>query len=40
VARPARRDRLFAEPDRQAATLPQGSIIFRPVGYPILLLGM
>src|SRR6202007_3074970 len=36
---PPGRDRLFAEPDRQAATLPQGSIIFRPVGYPILLLG-
>jgi hypothetical protein len=29
----------LAEPDRQAATLPQGSIIFTPVGYPILLLG-
>src|ERR1700694_2573426 len=37
--RPPGRDRLFAEPDRQAATLSQGSIIFRPVGYPILLLG-
>ena len=36
---PPGRDRLLAEPDRQAATLPQGSIIFRPVGYPILLLG-
>ena len=36
---PPGRDRLFAEPDRQAAALPQGSIIFRPVGYPILLFG-
>src|SRR6202035_1551581 len=36
---PPARDRLFADPDRQAATLPQGSIIFTPVGYPILLLG-
>ena len=33
------RDRLFGEPHRQAATLAQGSIIFRPVRYPILLLG-
>src|SRR5438309_1052087 len=33
------RDRLFAEPDRQTATLAQASIIFRPVRYPILLLG-
>jgi hypothetical protein len=33
------RDRLFAEPHRQATTLAQGSIIFRPVRYPILLLG-
>src|SRR5207237_4770801 len=32
------RDRLFGEPHRQAATLAQGSIIFRPVRYPILLL--
>src|SRR5207237_7002183 len=32
------RDRLFGEPQRQAATLAQGSIIFRPVRYPILLL--
>src|SRR5213592_17072 len=31
------RDRLFAEPDRQTATLAQASIIFRPVRYPILL---
>ena len=36
---PPGRDRLFAEPHRQTATPPQGSIIFRPVGYPILLLG-
>src|SRR5205085_7368838 len=36
---PPGRDRLFAEPHRQAATLAQGSIIFRPVGHPILLLG-
>src|SRR5438132_7952942 len=36
---PPRRDRFFAEPHRQAATLAQGSIIFRPVGHPILLLG-
>jgi len=36
---PPGRDRLFAEPHRQAATLSQGSIIFRPVGHPILLLG-
>src|SRR5438309_4733354 len=33
------RDRLFAEPDRQTATLAQASIIFRPVRYPILLPG-
>src|SRR5439155_9200379 len=33
------RDRLFAEPHRQAATLAQASIIFRPVRYPILLPG-
>ena len=32
------RDRFFGEPHRQAATLAQGSIIFRPVRYPILLL--
>src|SRR5438270_8798844 len=32
------RDRLFGEPHRQTATLAQGSIIFRPVRYPILLL--
>ena len=32
------RDRLFGEPHRQAATLAQGSIIFQPVRYPILLL--
>ena len=32
------RDRLFGEPHRQAATLAQGSIIFRPVRHPILLL--
>src|SRR6201993_3313681 len=32
------RNRLFGEPHRQAATLAQGSIIFRPVRYPILLL--
>src|SRR5438552_5398802 len=32
-------DRLFAEPDRQTATLAQASIIFRPVRYPILLPG-
>ena len=31
------RDRLFGEPHRQAATLAQRSIIFRPVRYPILL---
>src|SRR5215469_12050066 len=36
---PPGRDRLFAEPYRQAATLAQGSIIFRPVSHPILLLG-
>ena len=29
----------FAEPHRQATTLAQGSIIFRPVRYPILLPG-
>ena len=29
------RDRFFAEPDRQTATLAQASIIFRPVRYPI-----
>src|SRR6266436_8397663 len=33
------RDRLFAEPHRQTATLAQASIIFRPVRYPILLPG-
>src|SRR5215472_7960438 len=33
------RDRLFGEPHCQAAALAQGSIIFRPVSYPILLLG-
>src|SRR4029077_1262576 len=33
------RDRLVAEPDRQTATLPQPSIIFRPVRYPIPLPG-
>src|SRR5437667_4788292 len=33
------RDGLFAEPDRQTATLAQASIIFRPVRYPILLPG-
>src|SRR5207245_11368282 len=33
------RDRLFAEPDRQTATLAQASIIFRPVRYPIPLPG-
>src|SRR5882724_9450257 len=33
------RDRLVAEPHRQTTTLAQGSIIFRPVRYPILLLG-
>jgi hypothetical protein len=32
------RDRLFGKPHRQAATLAQGSIIVRPVRYPILLL--
>ena len=35
---PPGRDYLFAEPHRQTTT-PHGSIIFRPVGYPILLLG-
>src|SRR6267378_3478526 len=33
------RDRLVAEPDRQTSTLAQGSIIFRPVRYPIPLPG-
>src|SRR3954452_1157103 len=33
------RDRFFAEPNRQTATLAQASIIFRPVRYPILLPG-
>src|SRR4029077_12113743 len=33
------RDRLVAEPHRQTTTLAQGSIIFRPVRYPILLPG-
>src|SRR5207245_11432418 len=33
------RDRLFAEPHRQTATLAQASIIFRPVSYPLLLPG-
>src|SRR3984893_6882285 len=32
------RHRIFVDRHRQAATLAQGSIIFRPVRYPILLL--
>src|SRR4029077_2899016 len=33
------RHRLFAAPDRPAPPAGEGSILFRPVRYPILLLG-